>query len=109
MGWFDQIMRRFDNEAGLPPLAEQIADRCFESVWQRVQGQLLGLAPNETRGYIRARASQLLRSQVSAAADREKMSSTQRTTLYTLTVNSVVQRVQSHARAITSRPTRRAA
>ena len=109
MGWFDQVMRRFDNEAGLPALAEQIADRCFEAVWQRVQSQLLSLAPTEARGYIRARASEVLRTQVSAAADREKLTTTQRTTLYTLTANTIVQRVQLHARAITRQPTRRVA
>jgi hypothetical protein len=109
MGWFDQITRRLDSEAGLPALADQIADYCFESVWQRVQGQLLGFAPSEARGYIRARASQVLRVQVRAAADRERMTTTQRTRLYTLTVNSTVQRIQSHARTITTLTTRRVA
>lgn len=109
MGWFDQIMRRFDVDAGLPERAEQVADRCFESVWQRVQGQLLGLAPNEARGYVRARASQTLRDQVRLVADRENMTTTQRTRLYTLAMNTTVQRVQSHVRAITSRPLRQAA
>jgi hypothetical protein len=109
MRWFDQLKRRFDSEAGLPALAERIAEQCFEVVWQRVQGQLLGFDPSEARGYIRSRSSQLIRIHVRAAADHAKMTTTQRTRLYTLTADTTIQRIQSHASAIASMPQRRVA
>lgn len=109
MGLWEQITRRFDTECALSKLADQIASRCFDVVWQRVQGQLLGLAPAEARGYIRARGSRAVQSQVQVTADRDGLSRTQRTRLYTLTLNAVVQRVQSHARALETGLTRRAA
>ena len=109
MGLFDQIVRRFDGEAALTKLADQIAERCFEAVWQTVQGQLLTLAPAEARGYIRARGSRVLRRQVDAVANRESVTGTERSRLYSLTVNAMILRVQNHAQAVTRNATRRAA
>ena len=109
MGLFDQIVRRFDAEAGLSKLADQIAESCFATVWQHVQGQLLTLESAEARGYIRARGSGVIRRQVEIVADQESVAGKHRGQLYALAVSATIRRVQNHARTVSRQAGLRAA
>lgn len=48
-------------------LAGQVAEACTESVYQRVVAQVEAMTLSEARGYVRARASQLVRRQTRLA------------------------------------------
>ena len=63
MGLFDMISR-FSGEGKLTELAETIAARCLDRVWPRVHSRVATLGVNETRGYLRARASHVIQSQI---------------------------------------------
>lgn len=63
MGWFN-LVARFRGEDKLTELAETLAARSFDHVWPCVQQQVATLGVNETRGYLRARATHTIQQQI---------------------------------------------
>ncbi len=110
MGLFQQIMRRWNSAPDLSEIADQIADRSFDAVWHRVSRQILTLAPAQARGYIRARGVAVLHQQVALSLSQHRIDAESQPQLYALSVESLIRRVQTRARAITMRePLRRSA
>jgi hypothetical protein len=52
-------------------LAERVAGRSRLGVWQRVKDRLPGLAPNEARGYLRARTIGVVQDQTTQLIEQE--------------------------------------
>ncbi|MEO8493938.1 MAG: hypothetical protein ABI614_02635 [Planctomycetota bacterium] len=98
MGLFQIIKRRWTSRTTLPQIADEIGDRCLESVWQRVQHQVAKLAPAEARGYIRARGIAVVEPQLAWAAEQHEVLEHLRPHLYALAVESLIRRVQDRAR-----------
>ena len=52
-------------------MAERVAGRSRLGVWQRVMSQLPDLGPHEARGYLRARAASVIRSETERLIEQE--------------------------------------
>jgi len=109
MRFWDTVKRRVQPETTLIEVAEQLAERCFERVWQRVRGHLATLSAAEARGYIRARGILVLRPAVGEAVEQRSFSQAEGAALYALTVQAVSQRVQARCHAVDRTVRRRAA
>lgn len=109
MGLFQAIARLIRPEIELSALADEIADCTFEAAWQRVNGQILALAPAEARGYIRARGAILLQGKTVKVAEQYGVLSIHRSQLYALATEALIQRVQVHARMLLTQQTARRA
>lgn len=96
-------MNRFRSHTSLTQLADKVAECCFESAWQRVDPRLVTMSANESRGYIRARGASLITRHVEAVATRNELAADRTPQLYALAVESLISRVQSHARELTRR------
>ncbi|HUG70098.1 MAG TPA: hypothetical protein VMM76_20275 [Pirellulaceae bacterium] len=94
MGLFQLIKRRWSSHTTLPQIADEIADRCIDGVWQRVQYEIGTLGPAEVRGYIRARGIAVVQPQLVSAATRHEVLEHLRPQLHALTLEAVIQRVQ---------------
>lgn len=57
---FSQILARFFTNIRPEELAEKVAARCREGVWNRVAHRIGTFSGAEARGYIRARAASLI-------------------------------------------------
>ena len=110
MGLFQVIKRRWTSHSRLPQIADEIAERCVNTVWQRVQPQVQKLAPAEARGYIRARGIAVVQPYLVTASTRHEVREHLRPQLYALTVEAVIQRIQARVRSSAGQhPLRRAA
>ena len=110
MGLFQRITRRWTSRTGLPQIADEIADRCSDAVWQRVQYQVGKLAPAEARGYIRARGVAVVQPLLLSTSTRYEVLEHLRPQLHALTIEALIQRVQDRHRTSTAhRPLRRVA
>ena len=98
MGLFQVIKQRWTSQTKLPQIADEIAERCIDSVWQRVQHQVRKLAPAEARGYIRARGASVVQRHLVSASTRHEVVEHLRPHLHALTVEAVIQRVQRRIR-----------
>ena len=98
MGLFQVIKQRWSSRTRLPQIADEIAERCIDAVWQRVQHQVGTLAPAEARGYIRARGVAIVQPRLVLASTRHEIIEHLRPQLYALTVEAVIQRVQRRVR-----------
>ena len=98
MGLFQVLKQRWSSHTTLSEIADEIADRSIDAVWQRVQCQIVTLAPAESRGYVRARGVAIVHSQLAAAATRHEVVKQLRPRLYALTVEAVIQRIQERVR-----------
>jgi len=110
MGLFQLIKQRWTSQTSLSQIADEIAERCIETVWQRVQHQVATLAPAEARGYIRARGIAVVQPQLTSAAAQHEVLEHLRPHLHTLAVESLIRRVQERVRKhVGQRQLRRAA
>ena len=98
MGLFQLIKQRWTSQSTLPLIADDIAERCLEAVWQRVQHQVATLAPNEARGYIRARGIAVVQPQLASAAAQYEVLEHLRPQLHALAAESLIRRVQERVR-----------
>lgn len=95
MGLFQIIKQRWMSRNTLPQIADEIADRCVDAVWQRVEFQVGTLAPAEARGYIRARGVAIVHPQIVSASAQHDVREHLRPQLHALTLEALTQRVQS--------------
>ncbi|HRX79141.1 MAG: hypothetical protein H6821_13110 [Planctomycetaceae bacterium] len=110
MRLFQLIKQRWLSQNTLPQIADEIADRCVEAVWQRVEYQIGTLAPAEARGYIRARGVAVVQPELVVLSARHEVREHLRPQLHALALEAIIQRVQSRISARTARrPMRRAA
>ena len=98
MGLIQVIKQRWTSQARLPQIADEIAERCIEAVWHRVEHQIHELAPGEARGYVRARGIAIVQPQLVSASARHAVLEHLRPQLYALTVEAVIQQVQRRVR-----------
>ena len=98
------VSSRLQSDVKSVSLAEQIAERCFERAWQRVAGEVQRMAPAEARGFVRARAADVLGDALGEQAetrDHER--------IYARAMNSIVRRVLDYSYEIQAADNRRAA
>lgn len=81
-------------------LANRIATRSFNSVWQRVAGQCMDMSPAEARGYIRVRAVQVVSREMLVAKAHQQYDSSARDRLLELSLRSVVLQTLEQIRSI---------
>lgn len=93
------LFQSFRAEARLADVARSAAARVRHAVWQRVSQRVPGLGANETRGYIRARAAGLVRSEVDAVMARDSLALRHRSLLIELTSDELVRQIVAHAAA----------
>ncbi len=99
MGLFQAIKQRWNSQANLVEVANEVADRCIEAVWARVQHQVGTLAVAEARGYVRARSVSIMQAQLASVSTEHAIAASLQPRLYDLTVNAVVAQVQQRLRA----------
>ncbi len=98
MGLFQVIKQRWDSQANLAEVANEVADRCIEAVWLRVQPQVATLAVAEASGYIRARGIAVVQPQLASAVTQHAIAASLQPQLYALTVDAVIAQVQNRLR-----------
>ena len=54
-------------------VCQQIAQRCCPAVWNRAHPRALSMSPAEARGYLRAHASMVLRSEAAATLANRRL------------------------------------
>jgi hypothetical protein len=64
MGLIGRLFRQLQWQSRLPQLAEEIVDRVFESVWNRVGDRVIGMSVAESGGYTKVLAAEELSRQV---------------------------------------------
>ncbi len=104
MGLFQAIKQHWSTQTTLPAIADEIAERCLDAVWNRVQFQVTTLAPAESRGYIRARGVAVVQRQLASDAARHDIPGRLQPQLYAMTVEAVIQRIHGRVRDNASQP-----
>ena len=81
-------------------LANRIATRSFNSVWQRVSGQCMRMCPAEARGYVRARAVPVVAREMQVAKAHQQYDSATRTQIFEASLQNVVLQTLEKIRSI---------
>ena len=110
MGLFSFFSKQRE-EQRLANLADEIAERVRDVVWQRVRERVPTLGINETRGYVRARSASVIQAEVSRIIKANLgAKESQRSQLVGATVVAVQRLVMSMTKTQrTATPLRRAA
>lgn len=75
-------------------LASELTQRSCAAVWDAAQHRVLGMSPAEARGYLRAKATEVVASKVDARTLAERgIPPAARDNLLTLAVDGVVERL----------------
>lgn len=93
MGWIRRLvdLLGLDHSRQAQQLAVVIAHRGLATVWQRVSGQVANMQPSEARGYIRARAAQVIHAEANRVVDFDRaIPSKYRAELIQLATNEVL-------------------
>jgi hypothetical protein len=101
MQWLKQL-RDWSGQSRVAELADDVASRSFETVWQRVYPSVIGMSLEETRGYARARAAVVVSDKIELAQLSDHRINQQR--VYALALDTVVCRTVTHAMAHRPRP-----
>ena len=97
MGLFG-LIGRICSGSKLRHVAELIAARSRDTVWERVRQRVVMMGAAEARGYIRARAAKEIHAQLSAVvADNGKMNPAMRERLFALASELVMDRASLDA------------
>ncbi len=106
MQWIQQI-RDWTQQAKVTELAEDVAARSVDSVWQRVYPNVIGMTLEEARGYTRARAAVVVSDRIEVAAAQQNLAHVNPARVYALALDTVVCRTVTHAMAQRSVPATR--
>ena len=103
MQWL-QHLRNWTGQTKISDLANDIASRSYEAVWQRVYPSVVGMSPAEARGYARARAAVVVRDKIELTLTRLGDRRIDQQRVYSLAMETVVCRTVTQAMAQRARP-----
>ena len=81
-------------------LANRIATRSFNSVWQRVSGTCMAMCPAEARGYVRVRAVQVVTREMQVAKAHRQYDSAAQEAIFESSLRKVVRQTLEKIRSI---------
>jgi len=103
MQWF-QHLRNWSAQAKVAEMADDVAAQSFESVWERVYPNVVGMSIEEARGYARARAAIVVSDKIDVAVAQRSHARVNQQRVFALAMDTVVCRTVTHAMAQRSRP-----
>jgi len=103
MQWL-QHLRNWTGQTKVTELANDVAASSFNTVWQRVYPNVIGMSLEEARGYARARAAIVVSDKIEIAVAQLDNPNLNHQRAYLLALDAVVCRTVTHAMAQRSRP-----
>lgn len=96
MQWI-QHLRNWMGQIKVSDLADDVASSSFDTVWQRVYPSVIGMSPDEARGYARARAAIVVSDKIELAVAQLSNRRINQQRVYALALDTVVCRTVMHA------------